>query len=134
MKDEPDILMMNNILRNLGYTGIGDRDSKIRTFFTITLPKLVEEIQNKTFDENTSDSFDLQGIGVKILIPSNIIDIYTRLGTLLSLKLSGHSDTLLEASNLINDIYKIAEIENNNNIEMPLIIFKPNKWNYLVNY
>ena len=40
---------MINIIKDLGYTGIGDRDSKRKTFVTITLPELVEEIQNKTF-------------------------------------------------------------------------------------
>ena len=39
MKDESDILMMSDIIRDLGYTGIGDRDSKRKTFFTKTLPK-----------------------------------------------------------------------------------------------
>ena len=42
----------------------------------------------------------------KIIIPSNIIDIYTRLEILLGLKLSGHTDTLTEASNLIDELYK----------------------------
>ena len=51
MKNENDILMLNNIRRDLGYTGVGDRDSKRKTFFTIKLPKLVDEIQNKTFNE-----------------------------------------------------------------------------------
>ena len=74
MKSENDILMMNNIIRDLGYTGTGDKKSNRKTFFTITLPKLVEEIQNKTFNE-----IDLEGEGVKIIIPPNIIDIYSRL-------------------------------------------------------
>ena len=53
----------------------------------------------------------LKGKGVeKIIIPSNIIDIYTRLEVLLGLKLSGHSDTLSEASNLIDELYKRVEI------------------------
>ena len=39
MKNETDILMMNIIIKDLGYTGIGDRDSKRKTFSTITLPK-----------------------------------------------------------------------------------------------
>ena len=44
-----------------------------------------------------------KGRGVeKNVIPSNIIDIYTRLEILLGLKLSGHTDTLTEASNLID--------------------------------
>ena len=50
MKNQNDILM--NIIKNdLGYTGDGDRDSKGKTFFTITLPEIVQDIQNRTFDE-----------------------------------------------------------------------------------
>ena len=112
MKNENDILMMYNIIRDIGYNGIGDRDSKRKIFFTKKLPKLVEDIQNKTFDEITDDSDDLQGDGVKIIIPSNIIDIYTRLEVLLGLKFSGHTDTLTEASNLIDELYKRGEIQN----------------------
>ena len=54
----------------------------------------------------------LEGEGVKILNPSNIIDIYTRLEILLGLKISGHTDTLTEASNLIDELYKRGEIQN----------------------
>ena len=55
----------------------------------------------------------LRGKGVeKIIIPSNIIDIYTRLEVLLGLKVSEHSDTLTEASNLIDELYKRVEIQN----------------------
>ena len=107
MKSENDILMMYNIMRDLGYTGMGDKPSKRKTFFTTKLPELVEEIQTKTFNE-----IDLEGQGVKIIIPSNIFDIYTRLEILLGLKLSGHSDTLTEASNLIDELYKRGEIQN----------------------
>ena len=107
MKNEYDILMIKNIMRDLGYTGIGDHKSFRKTFLTEKLPKLVEEIQNRTFDE-----IDLEGDGVKIIIPSNIIDIYTRLEVLLGLKLSGHTDTLTEVSNLIDELYKRGEIQN----------------------
>ena len=48
----------------------------------------------------------------KIIIPSNIIDLYTRLEVLLGLKLSGHSGTLTEASNLIDELYKRGDILN----------------------
>ena len=99
IKIESEILMMSNILNDLGYTGIDDRDSKRKTLFTKTLPKLVEKIQNRTFDEFIDDSDDLKGQGTKIIIPSNIIDIYTRLEVLLGFKLLGHIDTLTEASN-----------------------------------
>ena len=56
---------------------------------------------------------NLQGRGIeKFIIPSNIIDIYTRLEVLLGLKLSGHTHTLTEASNLIDQLYKLGEIQN----------------------
>ena len=67
---------------------------------------------NLRFNENINDSDDLEGEGLKIFTPSNIIDIYTRLEVLLGLKLSGHSDTLSEASNLIDELYKRGEIQN----------------------
>ena len=89
---------------------MGDKPSKRKTFSRKTLPKLVEKIQNKSFEENTDDSDNLQGDGVKIIVPSNIIDIDTRLEILLGLKLSGHTDTLTEASILIDELYKGGEI------------------------
>ena len=55
----------------------------------------------------------LKGRGVeKIILPSNIIDICTRLEILLGLKISGHTDTLAEAKNLIDELYKQGEIQN----------------------
>ena len=55
----------------------------------------------------------LKGKGVeKIIIPSNIIDIYSRLEILLGLKLFGHTDTLTEASNIIDELHKRGEIQN----------------------
>ena len=112
MKNESDILMISNIIRDLGYTGVDDRDSKRKIFFTKTLPKLVDDIQNRTFEGITDESDDLQGEGVKIIIPSNIIDIYTRLEILLRLKLSSHTDTLAKASALFDELYKRGEIQN----------------------
>ena len=113
MTNENDILSRNIFIRDLGYTGYGDRDSKRKTFFTNKLPKLAEETQNKIFDEINDDSADLQGQGVKIIIPSKVIDIYTRLDFLQGLKLSGHTDTFAEASNLIDELYQRGEIQNN---------------------
>ena len=112
LKNENDILKLYNIIRDIGYTGIGDNKSKRRTFLTEKLPKIVEKIQNRTFEEIIDDSDDLEGQGLKIIIPSNIIDIHTRLEVLLGLKLSGHTDTLTEASNLIDELYKRGEIQN----------------------
>ena len=113
MKSQNDILMLNNIVNDLGYTGVGDKPSKRKTFFTKKLPKLAEEIHKRTIEEITVDSdSDSQGEGVKIIIPSNKIDIYARLQVLLGLKLSGHFDTLTEASNLIDKLYRIGDIQN----------------------
>ena len=123
MKNENDIFTMYNIVKDLGYTGVGDKKSNRKTFFTISLPKVVDDLQNKTFDEITDDSDDLQGEAVKIIIPSNIIDIYTRLEILPGLKLSGHIDTLTEISNLIDEIHKRGEIENKQLYRNALNIF-----------
>ena len=72
--------------------------------------------------------------GVKIFIPSNIIDIYIRLEILLGLKLFGHSDTLTEARKLIDELYKRGEIQNKQQNRNAPNKFQTNKWNYLVNY
>ena len=112
MNNDDDFLMLYNILKFVNYTGIGNRPSKRKKFFTMELPKKVSEIQNIKFDENTDDSDNLQGEGVKTFVPSIIIDIYTRLEVLLGLKLSGYTDTLTEASNLVDKLYKRGEIQN----------------------
>ena len=46
---------------------------------------------------------------VEKFIPSNIIDISTRLEILLGLKLSRQTDTLTEARNLFDELYKRGE-------------------------
>ena len=112
VKKESDNLMMSNILHDLGYTGIGDRESKRKPFLRKALPKLLEKIQNKMFDDIRDKSDNIRGEGMKIIIPPNIIDIYTRLEVLLGLKSSGHTDTVTEASNLIDELYKRGEIQN----------------------
>ena len=112
LMDENDYLMMNNVECDINYTGVVDKSSKRKIFLSKKLPKMVESSQNKTFHENIDSSNDLQGGGVKIIIPSALIDIYTRLEILLGLKLSGYTDTLTEASNLIDEIYKRREIQN----------------------
>ena len=70
---------------------------------------------------------NLQSRGIeKIIIPNNIIDIYTRLEVLLGLKLSGHSDTLTEASNLIDALYIRGEIQNKKQYQNALDKFLTN--------
>ena len=124
MKNDDDFVMLYNILKHVKYTGNGYRPTNRKNFFTIKLPKKVSEINNVRFIENTDDSdSDLQGEAVKIIIPSNTIDFYTRLEILLGLKLSGHTDTLTEASALIDQLYKQGEIENEQQIEILLTNF-----------
>ena len=111
--NDDNFVMLYNIVKDIKYAGNGDRPSNRKKFFTTELPRKVSEINNVRFIENTDDSdSDLRGEGLKIIIPSNITDIYTRLEVLLGLKLSGHTDTLTEASNLIDELYKRGEIQN----------------------
>ena len=54
----------------------------------------------------------LRGKGIeKIVLPSNIIDFYTRFEFIIGLKISGHTDTLTEASDLIDEVFKRGEIQ-----------------------
>ena len=104
MKNENDIFMTTSSIGEFNVTGIGDKTSWRKTFFTKTLPKLVNEIQNKTFHEIIDNSDELQEEGLIFFIPSNKFDIYARLENLLGLKLTGYTNTLTEASNLIDEI------------------------------
>ena len=76
------------------------------------LPKAIDKIRNPPLPAIENESGNLQAEGVKTNIPSNIIDIYPRLKVLLGLKISGHTDTLTEAGNLIDKLYKRGEIKN----------------------
>ena len=81
MKIEDDKTNLYNFLTDIRYTGIGDENTNQTKFFK----KLIKKYRNIKKEE----PIDLKGQGVqKIIIPSNIIDIYTRLEVLLGLKLS----------------------------------------------
>ena len=90
----------------------------------INLPREIDKIRNPTLPTTENESNNLEGEGVKIIIPSNIIDIYSRLEVLLGLKLFGHTDTLTEASNLIDELYKLGEIQNKQQYRNALNIFQ----------
>ena len=82
-----------------------------------TLPKILNsplpaiEYIEDSYEEISDNDLDGQGVE-KTIIPSNIIDIYTKLENLLGSKLSGHTNTLSESSNLIDEFYKRGEIQN----------------------
>ena len=105
MKNENDRRTLDNSSTDIGYTGDVDEKINQNKFFK----KLFKQFRNIKKEE--PDNLKGQGLE-KIIIPSSMIDIYTRLEILLGLKLSGHTDTLTEASNLIDELYKRCEIEN----------------------
>ena len=122
-----DKLIIYSILKNVGFYDnipkIGLKSARLKDAI-FNLPREIYKIQNPSLPAIENESDNLQGEGVKIIIPSNIIDIYTRLEVLLGLKLSGHTDTLTEASNLIDELFKRGEIENKQQYRNALNKFK----------
>ena len=105
MKNENDKKTLYNFLTDIKYDGIDDEKTNQKRFFT----NLIKDYSN--IKEEEANNFEGRGIE-KVIIPSNIVDIYSRLEVLLGLKLSGHTTTLTEASNLIDELYKPGEIQN----------------------
>ena len=60
---------------------------------------------------NEEDTDSLEGDGLRTIIPSNIIDIYTRLELLLGPKLSGPYHILSEASSSIDELNEQNETQ-----------------------
>ena len=125
--NDDDILNFANILETVDYNSKQDTHSAGSKYIKNKLENRVDKILNHVISSSLptkslvtsslpateiEDSDDLEGSEVsKIVIPSNIIEIWTRLEVLLGLKISGHTDTLTEASNLIDEFYKRGEIE-----------------------
>ena len=110
-----------DILKNTGFCSMrhnkGLKSTRMKDAF-YNLPKAIAKIRNPPLPaiENVEDSYEelsdnLQGQGLKIIIPSKIIDVYNRLEILLRLRLIGLSDTLTESTNLIDDLYKRGEMQ-----------------------
>ena len=113
--DDEDKLTIYNILNNVGFYSMrhtkGLKSARFNDAKYI-LPNEINKTRNPSLPTIENEINILEGDGVqKIIIPSNIIDFYTRLEVLLGLKLSGHTDTLTEASNLIDELYKLGEIQ-----------------------
>ena len=109
MKNDSDVLVRNNIQNYSSYTGIGDKPKNRNKNLLLDLLKKAAEIESTIVSEQVSD--DLEGKGLKLIISSNIIDVYTRLEFLEGLKLSGHTVTLTEVSNLIGELYRKGEMK-----------------------
>ena len=98
-----------DILNNVGFYDMKHKkglNSARRKDALYNLPQTIPKIRNAllpasenkelSYEEISDDHLEGQGNGKKI-IPTNIIDIYTRLEILLELKLTGHTNTLTEA-------------------------------------
>ena len=107
MSDKEKLVFRDHLQKTDAYKRVPTkgRPSGLDKYIRIDLDNDVRRILN--LDTNPK----CRGIE-KFTIPSNVIDIYTRPEKLLGLKLSGQSNTLTEASNLIDELYKRAEIEN----------------------
>ena len=112
--DNEDKSTVYDILKNTGFYSMkhtkGLNSARMRDAL-YNLPKEIAKIGNPPLAAIENESDDLQGEGVKIIIPSNIIDIYTRLETLPGIKLSGQSNTRTEASNSMDELYKRGETQ-----------------------
>ena len=86
-----------------------DRKNARHNFITDEFPKRIERIKSEFLDQL---SVDLQGHGVKMIIPPNLIDKWTKSAVFLGMKLSGHSVIVTEASNLLDGKFKKVEIQN----------------------
>ena len=114
--DDEDKITILNILEIVGFShNIPKRglQSARRRDVLYSLPKPIAKVRKTPLPsiEEISDD-DLKGREVKKTIPSNKTDIYTRLELSLGVKLSGHTDTLTEACNLNDELYKRDEIQN----------------------
>ena len=105
--DNEDKSTVYDILKNLGFYTMmhtkGLNSARMQDAL-YNLLREIAKIRNPPITAIENESDYLEGQGVKIIIPNNIKDIYTRLEVLLGLKLSGHTDTLTEASNLIDEL------------------------------
>ena len=117
-----DILVFNQIIKEIKYDSKTDRKSKRREYIRDELPSRVRNILEPPIatiasgesDEYESIGSDIDGNGVKkriIVVPEGSDEIWTKLQVLLGFKLSGHTDTLIEASQLIDALFKKGEIE-----------------------
>ena len=74
-KKDSEILTFHKILKVFGYTSDGERNSKRKSFIIEELHHRVEKLQAEIENESVEYEF----CGKKIIIPSSVIDIWTRL-------------------------------------------------------
>ena len=112
--NDDEIINFSNILKSVNYTPDKDTYSARRRYIEKNLQKRVENILNPPMSLEESTDGDLEGNGMKYIIPSNTVDIWSKLEVLLDSKIAGHTNTLTFASHLIDELYKRGEIETEN--------------------
>ena len=113
------IFNFSKFLNDINYDPNTDRPSKRRELIRTKLIDWVQKILNPRAalaigesDEYESPDSDSESKGTKtFFIPSDSYAIWIGSQNLLGLKLSGHTDTLKEASQLKDALYKRGEIE-----------------------
>ena len=107
-KSDTNVLMFSNFVNDTGYTGVKDKSSeRNKRFIPKILPDRIGKFENRIVEE----SADVQSEVLKNIIPSKKFDIRCNSEALLGLKISGHTDTLTEPSNKIDEINKKGQIQ-----------------------
>ena len=106
---ESDIFNINN-------SKPGENEAVRMKSATKYLPQRSKKILNRSIilpnTKNEAVPDPLIGEGVKIIIIFNIIVIWTKSKTLIGWKLFGNTVTLTKSGNLVDDLYKRCEIQN----------------------
>ena len=115
-----DIVIFIRILDETNCNPEEDHKSTRRDYIRDKLPSKVRKIlippivaiTSWESDEYESLESDLEGNGTKtIVVPSDSDEMWTRLKVLLGIKLAGHTDSVIEASQLLHALFKKGEIE-----------------------
>ena len=123
MKTDSLVLSFCYILKVVEFTGEGLKSSKRKTFITVELSRLVAETENWVVCED--ESYDIQGEGVRLIVPPNNKTSLARLEGLLWIKLTDHTQYKLKTW----ETKKIKKVEYrmNKRIEMLLTNFQTKK-------
>ena len=105
---DTDKLVFRDMLQKLGYCNHKPTKGRLSGCYRFIKNGLDFDVRKFL---NLASKGDVRRIE-KMINPTNIIDIYTRLAILVGIKLSGHTDTLREASNQNDELYNRGEIQN----------------------
>ena len=104
MKNDSDVLKKQVKKNHLTTQVMEINHWNAKNILLFDLPEKIADIESQIIDKGESDVSE--GQGLKIIITSNIIDLYTRIKIPLGKSLYGHTDKLTKASNLIDKLHK----------------------------